>query len=144
MNLDYKICNILTKKEVYLREKLDKSKGWRWTESTIGYDIDIKNNEEQYRSDPKNEIFKYRQSIGHRYLDLEEPYKFAVSKSVTLPIISQMKKGGFYKCLDAPLLGQYSTTLFLWNQMNMRGRTSFIYWWIYKESKTFCWKSNNL
>ena len=116
MNLDYVICNILTKKEVsHLREKLDKSKDWSdGGESTIGHDIDIKNNEEQYRSDPKNEIFKYRQSIGNRYLDLEEPYKFTTAKSVTLPIISQMKKGGFYKPhMDEPLLGQYSTTLFL-------------------------------
>ena len=56
MNLDYKICNILTKKEVYaIRKILDKSRNWKdGLETTKGFNKKTKNNEENYSKEVQN------------------------------------------------------------------------------------------
>ena len=57
MNLDYKICNILTKKEVYaIRKILNRSRNWKdGLETTKGFNKKTKNNErELFQRSTKN------------------------------------------------------------------------------------------
>ena len=88
MNLDYKICNILTKKEVYaIRKNLIGQKGWKdGVETTIGFNKNTKNNEENYS------LKKYLNIIIN-WTPLSRSCEFTkFTENITNPIISQMKK----------------------------------------------------
>ena len=60
MNLDYKICNILTKKEVYaIRKILGKSKNWKdGLGTTKNISKKTKNNEENYSKEVQKIIIE--------------------------------------------------------------------------------------
>ena len=123
MNLDYRICNILTKKEVYaIRKILGKSKNWKdGLETTKGFSKKTKNNEENYSKEVQKIIIE-------GYKNSSDSCEFTISESITNPIVSQMKKGGYYKPhLDAPKLGQYSTTLFLSEPSEYEGGELLLY-----------------
>ena len=85
MNLDYKICNILTKKEVYaIRKILNRSRNWKdGLETTKGFNKNTKNNEENY----SKEVQKI---IVNGYRNSSDSCEFTASETITNPIVSQM------------------------------------------------------
>lgn len=113
MNLDYKICTLFEKDEVKkIREILDSSKNWQdGLKSTVGLTNAVKNNEENWFDDKVNDI---KNNIAEIYLNNKNVHCFTNIESITVPIISQMKNGNYYRPhIDRPESGQYSTTLFL-------------------------------
>ena len=88
MNLDYKICNILTKKEVYaIRKILDRSRNWKdGLETTKGFNKKTKNNEENYSKEVQKIIIE-------GYGNSTDACEFTISEIITNPIVNPNEKG---------------------------------------------------
>ena len=87
MNLDYKICNILTKKEVYaIRKILNRSRNWKdGLETTKGFNKKTKNNEE-------NDSKEVQKIIIDAYGNSSDACEFTISETITNPIVNKMKR----------------------------------------------------